>query len=149
MGAFLSGVRATSLSLAVPMTRHRHKVDRDFSSINVENTYNVQRCVHIRACNGAYRRNKPAQIRLQSRGRRGGLGASFVTRAILKAVLYIAQFRKCACPAAPRGFAKCKLTVSRRNDLSRSHLFVRLLSLLPIFLNPRIKARAIKDRATF
>jgi len=34
--------RATSLSLAVPMTRHQRKVDRDFSSINVENTYNVE-----------------------------------------------------------------------------------------------------------
>lgn len=33
--------RTTSLSLAVPMTRTRHKADRDFSSTNVENAYNV------------------------------------------------------------------------------------------------------------
>lgn len=49
-GPFLSGVQATSLSLAVPMTRHQRKVDRDFSSINIENTYNVRAvCTHVLA----------------------------------------------------------------------------------------------------
>lgn len=41
--------RTTSLSLLVPMTRSRRKVDRDFSSINVENSYNtyIYTCVRL------------------------------------------------------------------------------------------------------
>lgn len=56
------------------------------------------------------------------------LYASFVTRATLKAALYIAQFRKCA--TAPWGFAKWKLTVSRRNDLIYLSVVIVIADLL-------------------
>lgn len=52
--------RATSLSLAVPMTRHQRKVDRDFSSINVENTYYVHAiCTYVLATGRIVETNLP------------------------------------------------------------------------------------------
>jgi len=91
--------RVTSLSLAVPMTRHQSKVDRDFSSINVENTYNVHAvCTYVLATGHIVETNLP---RFDYSHEASGLNASFVMRATLKAVLYIAQFRKCAGPRHP------------------------------------------------